>query len=153
LRCRALLLACLLGSDIGAASMHAAAAPAAAAASMHAQDARMWMSVGNRRFAIILADNAAARAFAAQLPLALDMGELNGNEKHAELPQPLPAAPHRPGTLHAGDLMLYRTQTLVVFYASFASAYYYTRLGRVDDPAALARALGRRDVRVVFSRD
>ena len=40
----------------------------------------MWMTIGERRFAITLSDNAAARAFAAQLPLTLDMSELNGNE-------------------------------------------------------------------------
>ncbi|WP_369933120.1 cyclophilin-like fold protein [Xanthomonas tesorieronis] len=155
LRCRALLLAGLLGADPGMAGMYASAAPPAAAAVpfAHTEDARMWMTVGHRRFAIALDDTAAARAFAAQLPLVLDMSELNGNEKHAELPQPLSAAPHRPGTLQAGDLMLYRTQTLVVFYASFASSYSYTRLGRVDDPAGLAQALGRGDVRVAFSRD
>ena len=49
----------------------------------------MWMIVGERHFAITLADNAAARAFAAQLPLTLDMTELNGNEKYASLPQAL----------------------------------------------------------------
>ncbi len=40
------------------------------------QEERMWMTVGERRFAITLTDNAAARAFAAQLPLTLDMSEL-----------------------------------------------------------------------------
>ena len=113
----------------------------------------MWMTVGDHRFAISLADNAAARAFAAQLPLTLDMEELNGNEKHAQLGQVLPANASRPGTIHAGDLMLYGTSTLVVFYETFSSAYSYTRLGRVDDPAGLAQALGRGGVRVVFSKD
>ena len=51
---------------------------------------RMWMTVGEHRFAITLADTDAARAFAAQLPLTLDMAELNGNEKHADLSQALP---------------------------------------------------------------
>lgn len=41
----------------------------------------MWMTIGERRFAIILADTEAARAFAALLPLTLDMEELKGNEK------------------------------------------------------------------------
>jgi hypothetical protein len=49
--------------------------------------------------------------------------------------------------------MLYGTDTLVVFYSTFDSSYSYTRLGRVDDPAGLAHALGRRSVRVVFSKD
>jgi hypothetical protein len=113
----------------------------------------MWMTVGEHRFAITLTDNAAARAFAAQLPLTLDMSELNGNEKHGELPAALPANASRPGTIRNGDLMLYGTNTLVVFYATFNSSYSYTRLGRVDDPADLPKALGRRGVRVAFSAD
>ncbi|MFL5539837.1 MAG: cyclophilin-like fold protein [Longimicrobiaceae bacterium] len=115
------------------------------------EETRMWMTVGERRFAITLADNAAARTFAAQLPLTVDMSELNGNEKHADLREALPADASRPETIRNGDLMLYGTNTLVVFYATFNSSYSYTRLGRVDDPADLPRALGPRGVRVVFS--
>ena len=113
----------------------------------------MWMTVGERRFAITLTDNAAAHGYAAQLPLTLDMSELNGNEKHADLREALPANAGRPGTIRNGDLMLYGTNTLVVFYATFNSSYSYTRLGRVDDPADLPQALGRRAARVVFSKD
>ena len=113
---------------------------------------RMWMTVGEHRFAITLADTAAARAFSALLPLTLDMGELNGNEKHARLPQALPANPSRPGTIRNGDLMLYGSDTLVVFYLAFESSYSYTRIGRVDDPASLAQALGRQAARIAFTR-
>ena len=113
----------------------------------------MWMTIGERRFAVTLTDNAAARAFAAQLPVTLDMSELNGNEKHADLRKPLPANASRPGTIRNGDLMLYGADTLVVFYLTFHSSYSYTRLGRVDDPSDLPRALGTRGVRVVFSND
>lgn len=38
------------------------------------------MAVGERRFAITLTDNGAARSFIAQLSLTLDMPDLNGNE-------------------------------------------------------------------------
>lgn len=131
----------------------AVAAADAGAASVRPEESRMWMTVGERRFAITLADNAAARAFATQLPLTLDMSELNGNEKHASLPKALPANASRPGTIRNGDLMLYGTDTLVVFYLTFSSSYSYTRLGRVDDSDGLAQALGRRGVRVVFSKD
>ena len=113
----------------------------------------MWMTIGERRFAITLADNGTARAFAELLPLTLDMAELNGNEKHADLPQALPTDASRPGTIRNGDLMLYGSDTLVVFYLTFKSSYSYTRLGRVDDPAGLAQALGPSGVRVVFSKD
>jgi len=123
----------------------------AAVPSMTTEESRMWMTVGERRFAITLADNAAARAFAALLPLTLDMTELNGNEKYATLPKALPENSSRPGTIRNGDLMLYGADTLVVFYLTFDSSYAYTRLGRVDDPAGLDQALGKRDVRIVFS--
>ena len=113
----------------------------------------MWMTVGERRFAITLTDNATARAFAALLPLTLDMDDLNGNEKHAQLPRALPENASRPQTIHNGDLMLYVSTTLVLFYEKFNSAYSYTRLGRVDDPAGLRQTLGSRGVRVTFSKD
>ncbi len=113
----------------------------------------MWMTIGERRLDFTLTDNAAARAFAAQLPLTLDMSELNGNEKHAELPKALPTNARRAGTIRNGDRMLYGSDTLVVFYATFTSSYPYTRLGRVDDPTGLAEALGRRGARVKFSKD
>jgi hypothetical protein len=112
----------------------------------------MWMTVGERRFAVTLADNAAARAFAAQLPLTLEMPDLNGNEKHAKLPKALPANASRPGTIRTGDLMLYGSDTLVVFYLTFDSPYSYTRLGQVDDAAGVAQALGSGSVLIVFSR-
>lgn len=111
----------------------------------------MWMTVGTRRFAITLADTDAARALAARLPLTLEMTDLNGNEKKIDLPTSLPENASRPGTIRNGDLMLYGSNTVVLFYLTFDSSYSYTRLGCVDDPTGLAQVLGRRDVTVKFS--
>ena len=117
------------------------------------KESPMWITVGERRFAMTLADTEAARAFAARLPLKLAMSDLNGNEKMFDLPMALPAKASRPGTIRSGDLMLYGANTVVLFYLTFDSPYAYTRLGRVDDPTGLAQALGPRGVRVVFSKD
>jgi hypothetical protein len=149
----AMVSACQAGGA-GSGSAHAAApAVASGAVPKQASESVMWMTIGQRRFAFALADTAAARAFAAQLPLTLRMDELNGNEKHARLPKALPSNASRPGTLRNGDVMLYGTDTLVVFYATFDSPYSYTRIGRVEDPSGLAGAVGARDVQVRFSRD
>ncbi len=113
----------------------------------------MWMTIGEHCFAMTLADSEAARAFVAMLPLTLDMEELNGNEKHGELPKALPTAASRPGTIRNGDILLWGSRTLVVFYQTFDSSYSYTRVGRVDDPTGLAQTLGRRGVRVMFSKN
>lgn len=135
-----------------AAGLPAVAIADASSTSVSPEQLRMWMTVGEQRFAITLTDSEAARALAALLPLTLDMSELNGNEKYASLPKALPTKASRPGTIHTGDLMLFGSQTLVVFYLTANTSYSYTRLGRVDDPAGLAQALGRRGVQVVFSK-
>ena len=112
----------------------------------------MKITIGSKTFKATLEDNPTVANLKALLPLTLNMTELNGNEKHAELPKALPANASRPGTIRNGDLMLYGSTTLVVFYLTFQSSYSYTRLGRVNDPSDLPQALGARGVRVVFSK-
>ncbi|OEZ67885.1 hypothetical protein JAB5_52310 [Janthinobacterium sp. HH103] len=124
--------------------------PVAAGASLKPERLRLSMRVGERRFAVTLSDNATGHAFAAMLPLTLDMAELNGNEKHADLAKALPVNASRPGTIRNGDLMLYGTKTVVVFYKTFTSPYAYSAIGRVADPEGLAQALGRHGAQVEF---
>lgn len=111
------------------------------------------LTAGAERFEAILYDNEAARAFRALLPLTLEMADLNGNEKYFYLDEDLPAtATEAPPTLHAGELMCWSGNCLVLFYESFESGYGgYVRLGRVADAEGLAGALGPGDVTVTFS--
>ncbi len=111
----------------------------------------MWMTIGSKRFAVKLEDNATARAFMQMLPMTLDMPDLNGNEKHVRLPRSLPINAAQPGTIRAGDVMLYGSNTLVVFYETFDSRYSYTRIGRIADSAHLASTLGPGSSRITFS--
>ena len=96
-------------------------------------------------------DNDSARELAERLPLTLDMNEWNGNEKYPHLKDPLPADAFRPSKIHAGDLMLYGADCLVLFYESFSASYSYTPLAAVDDPSALAAALGNGNVQLTFT--
>ncbi len=103
---------------------------------------QILINAGGRSFSATLYDNEAAVALAAMLPMRLEMGELNGNEKYCGLSRSLPVNPARPPGIRAGDLMLYGSDCLVLFYKSFSTTYSYTPLGRIDDPAGLAEALG-----------
>jgi len=107
----------------------------------------MKLIVGDQTFTVRLENNETAQALKAQLPLDLEMTELNGNEKYYYY-STLPTSATRPGTIRAGDIMLYQSNTLVIFYDTFESDYSYTRIGSVTDPEGLAEALGTGDVRV-----
>ena len=96
------------------------------------------MTIGGSEHQLWLENSATARAFAAMLPLSTEMSELNGNEKYVYLDTALPASPQRVRRVSAGDVMLYGSSCLVVFYKSFDTPFSYTRIGRVADPDALA---------------
>lgn len=111
--------------------------------------------VGSTTFTATLLNNATARALKARLPMTVSMSELNGNEKLYNFPAspnagPLPTNASNPGTINAGELMLYGSTTLVLFYKTFPTVYSYTKLGQIDNPAGLERALGSGSVTVHF---
>lgn len=106
------------------------------------EDIAVILTIGDRSFSATLNGGEAARALAETFPRTLSMSEMNGNEKYYYLDDGLPTAPASPGQIAAGDIMLYGSDCLVLFYESFSSSYQYTRLGSVDDPAGLAAALG-----------
>ena len=84
------------------------------------------------------------------LPLSLDMKELNGNEKYFYLSDSLPTNTENVGTINAGDIMLYGSDCIVLFYETFNTSYSYTKVGHIDDVTGLTEAVGRGNVTVTF---
>lgn len=121
-----------------------------AASAPNSMATEMMVRVGSTSLAATLQDNETTRAFRAMLPLTLAMTDLNANEKHADLPRALPSAASNPGTIQAGDVMLYGSRTLVLFYETFSTSYFYTRIGKVNDVPGLVAALGSGEVTVTF---
>jgi hypothetical protein len=111
---------------------------------------KLKITIAPNTFTATLYNNPAVAAFTTKLPLTINMKELNGNEKYFDLPDNLPANASNPGTIQTGDLMLYGSNTLVLFYKSFSTSYNYTRLARVDNPSGLAAALGSSKITVRF---
>lgn len=111
---------------------------------------KLKVTIGSSVFFGTLQDNSTTAAFKAMLPMTLNMVELNRNEKYVDLSRDLPTNASNPGTIKTGDLMLYGSNTLVLFYKTFSTSYSYTKLGRIDDVKGLANAVGLGNVTVIF---
>lgn len=114
------------------------------------KSAKIRITVGATSFVATTYDNATAKAFIALLPMTFTMNELNGNEKYNYLSGNLPNSPEYPSTIHAGDLMLYGQNCIVLFYETFATSYSYTKIGYIENSTSLKTALGTNNPRVTF---
>ena len=106
----------------------------------------MALVVGDAHFTVFLADTEAAHELAGRLPLRMEMNEHNGNEKYASLDEPLHANAEKVHRIETGDVMLWGSDCLVVFYKSFDTPYSYTRIGHIAGARGLAKAVGNGNV-------
>ena len=111
----------------------------------------MKVTVGNKEFTATLYNTEAAQAFAKMLPLTLNMSELHGNEKYNYMSSSLPTKSENVGKINAGDIMLWGSDCIVLFYKSFSTSYSYTKIGKLDDVTGLQQAVGSGSVTVTFS--
>lgn len=109
--------------------------------------------IGGEEYSAKLYDNETAREWVKQFPAEYEMSELNGNEKYYYLQDALPTDSVNAGGVNAGDIMLYGSSCIVLFYDTFQTSYSYTRLGYIEDPDGLAAALGSGDVTIGFELD
>ena len=111
----------------------------------------LLIKVGGKEFKASLVDNPTTSAFKAMLPLTIDMRDLNSNEKFFDFTSNLPVNASNPGTINSGDIMLWGSNTLVLFYKTFSTTYSYTRIGRIENPNGLSAALGTGNARVILT--
>ena len=111
---------------------------------------KMKISIGSNTFTATLYENETTKALKAMLPITLNMSELNGNEKYFHLSTDLPTNTTDPEIIQEGDLMLWGTNSLVLFYKTFSTSYKYTKIGRIDNPLSLASVVGLGSVTIVF---
>ncbi len=115
---------------------------------------QITLRINGKDFPAKLYQTETTKSIMQKLPLSITMSELNGNEKYYDFSENFPTQTERVSTIHAGDLKLYGSSCLVLFYESFSTSYSYTSLGYVENPGGLAEVLGTGSVHVdVFSSE
>ena len=109
------------------------------------------ITIGSKTFTASLYDNDTVKELLARFPITLQMDELHGNEKYYYFSDHLSSAAQSVSQIYAGDLKLFGSDCLVLFYEDFPTAYSYTSLGQIDDPQGLSEALGTGSVQIRFN--
>ena len=114
---------------------------------------KMKITIGTTAFIATLYNSPTVTAFKTKLPMTINMSDLNANEKYFDLANSLPENASNLGTIQTGDLMLYGSNTLVLFYKTFSTSYSYSRIAKIDNPSGLAAALGSGNISVKFESE
>lgn len=81
-----------------------------------------------------LEGNETSNDFFMMNPLTITMEDLNNNEKYYYLSTSLSSdSEDYTGEIHKGDIMLYNTNCIVIFYKDFNTDYYYKKIGHIND--------------------
>jgi len=115
----------------------------------------MRVKVGDRIFTAKLYDNETSQALLERLPMTVNMTELHGQEKYYNLPENLPAkATEAPAIIHAGEIMRWSTNSLVLFYTTYSNSYNgYAQIGYIEDVDGLKEAVGKENIQVTFMKE
>ena len=102
------------------------------------------ISIEQNSFSAQLYNNSSSKAI-------IDMLPINGNEKYYYLSNSIPTDAYKVQYIHKGDIMLYGSNCIVIFYEDFETSYSYTPIGFLEDCENLKEILGDENVEVTFS--
>lgn len=114
------------------------------------ENIKINLTVNNKTFSATLGNNETTRELTQMFPMTIQMSDLNSNEKYNYLDANLSTNASRVSRINAGDIKLFGSNCLVVFYESFNTSYSYTNLGKVDNANDFVNELGRGSVTVTF---
>lgn len=95
-------------------------------------------------------DSPCAQQLLSKFPLTVTMNELNGNEKYYRFSESFSSNPENVESINSGDIMLYQSDYLVLFYETHNTSYTYTRIGYITDTTGLKEAVGTGNPTVTF---
>lgn len=121
--------------------------------SMAYSENRINITIDGRTMSATLADNVATWSLVEKLtngPITITMNNYGGFEKVGSLPWSLPATDSHI-TTQPGDIMLYNSNNIVIFYGQ--NSWAYTRLGILEstNPEEISSFVGNGEKKVTIS--
>jgi hypothetical protein len=100
-----------------------------------------YIKIGDKEFPFTLKDTAVANELKAKFPLEIDMTKLNDNEIYYRFDTSFTTNTKSVGTINIGDIYLYQSDCLVLFYKTFTTSYQYSEIGSLSSTDGLAEAI------------
>ena len=102
----------------------------------------------SKEYEFELKDTSASEQLKKKLPFTIKMINLNNNEVYYKFDNDFSKNEKSIGTINLGDIYLYKSDTLVLFYKTFSTTYKYTEIGKIKDATGLEAIIGNNDALV-----
>ena len=97
------------------------------------EEKHMKVIINNLEYDMELENNNASLDLLSVSPIELEMSDLNNDEKYSYLSFSLTSNDDYTGSISKGDVMLYQTNCLVIFYKDFDTTSKYTKIGHINN--------------------
>ena len=116
------------------------------------QDDQYYIKIKNKEYQIKLESSETANQIKSKFPLTISMNNLNGNEVYYFFNgQSFPTNEQSVGIINQGDIYLYQTNCLVLFFKTFTTnTNLYTKIGKVINPEGLDTSTDTGNVEVMW---
>ena len=119
-----------------------------------AGEEQYYIKINDKEFEFEFKDTEVANQIKSKLPFTVKMTNLNGNEVYYQFSGESFTPNHKAvGTINMGDIYLYQSNYLVLFYKTFSTSYSYTELGKLKDPTDLDTLIGSNNVEVQWFKN
>ena len=114
-----------------------------------AGEEQYYIKINDKEFEFEFKDTDVANQIKSKLPFTVKMTNLNGNEVYYQFSGESFTPNHKAvGTINMGDIYLYQSNYLVLFYKTFTTSYSYTEIGKLKDATGLDTIIGSSDIEI-----
>jgi hypothetical protein len=112
-----------------------------------------FIKIGDKTFPFELKNTKTANEINSKLPFTIKMTNLNGNEVYYNFDERFSTDSKSIGKINTGDIYLYQSNCLVLFYKSFTTSYSYSEIGKLTNTDGLADVIGSGSITIKWCKN